>query len=381
MQISLRSQMVAGTAAIVGASAMAMTPVVTHLPAVQLPAAATAEVALAGFDSPLTELNKTVNLMNQWLLLDSNNNAAYAGLSNIDILLVPAVKAGLGFSKVGLLPQITTDRLPIITQLGVNGGQYLWSTANALTTIVNDMSEGVWNAAGDLLTLNIPAALAEITTAIQNSGQTALDAGNFVLQNVIAKLGALVAGVPDLVKLVGGGAIGQLTVLAGAVVNYAKAVVTSIGSGNIETIWNTAVDGLLGPTGLAGGVVSLTVGMGVQPKPLPSTDVVPSVRGVIQGSIHGVADALAVTAMVPPVPPPAASKRGAAAAVRAAAASAPEAPATEAAPVTAPEKAAEKAGDNAGDAPKGGLFKRVREAASAGSARAAASTKRVRSAS
>ncbi len=58
MQISLRSQMIAGTAAIVGASAIALTPVVAQhemLPNIQLPSASSA-VALAGFDSPITEL-------------------------------------------------------------------------------------------------------------------------------------------------------------------------------------------------------------------------------------------------------------------------------------------------------------------------------------
>ena len=53
MQISLRSQLIAGTAAVVGASAIAMTPVTAahiSLPSVQVPSAA--QVVLAGFDSP-----------------------------------------------------------------------------------------------------------------------------------------------------------------------------------------------------------------------------------------------------------------------------------------------------------------------------------------
>jgi hypothetical protein len=40
MEISLRSQIVAGTPAVVGASAIAMTPALpAHLPSIQLPAA------------------------------------------------------------------------------------------------------------------------------------------------------------------------------------------------------------------------------------------------------------------------------------------------------------------------------------------------------
>lgn len=62
MQISLRSQMIAGTAAIVGASAIAMTPVVAQqhaLPNIQLPAV-TAEVELAAFIDPVSTALQTV---------------------------------------------------------------------------------------------------------------------------------------------------------------------------------------------------------------------------------------------------------------------------------------------------------------------------------
>ena len=64
MHISIRSQLIAGTAAAVGAAAIAMTPVTAahlNLPSVQVPS--TAAVSLAGFDSPITELINTFNLI------------------------------------------------------------------------------------------------------------------------------------------------------------------------------------------------------------------------------------------------------------------------------------------------------------------------------
>ncbi len=61
MQISLRSQLIAGTAAVVGASAIAMTPVTgapLSLSSIQAPSAV--QTALVAFSSPLAALSETV---------------------------------------------------------------------------------------------------------------------------------------------------------------------------------------------------------------------------------------------------------------------------------------------------------------------------------
>ena len=68
MQISLRSHLIAGTAAVVGASAIAMTPVMgaqLSLPAINVPTVA--KVTLAGLDSPISELLGSVILGGQLL--------------------------------------------------------------------------------------------------------------------------------------------------------------------------------------------------------------------------------------------------------------------------------------------------------------------------
>ena len=69
MQISLRSHLIAGTAAVVGASAIAMTPVMgaqLSLPSINVPTVA--NVTLAGLDSPISELLGSVILGGQLLL-------------------------------------------------------------------------------------------------------------------------------------------------------------------------------------------------------------------------------------------------------------------------------------------------------------------------
>lgn len=84
MQISIRSQLVAGTAAVVGASAIAMTPVTQAsltLPDLRIPSAN--QVALAGFDSPLSELIGTFNSFNQWLASSDNSTAGYTDLGGL----------------------------------------------------------------------------------------------------------------------------------------------------------------------------------------------------------------------------------------------------------------------------------------------------------
>ncbi|MGB6887772.1 MAG: hypothetical protein WBD88_06245, partial [Mycobacterium sp.] len=143
MQISLRSHLIAGTAAVVGASAIAMTPVMgaqLSLPSISTPSVA--KVALAGFDSPISELLGSVILGGQLLLNTGPQNAAdpaawgptafgtttggvFTPYFGADLIAGGLVASGLylggaeGDFGVGVLPQIIDDALPIIRQLGI----------------------------------------------------------------------------------------------------------------------------------------------------------------------------------------------------------------------------------------------------------------------
>lgn len=318
MQISIRSQLIAGTAAVVGASAIAMTPVTQAnlaLPDLQIPSVN--QVALAGFDSPLSELLGTANSFNQWLVSSDNSTAGYTDLGGLaDATGVAIAKMGFQFNAVGLLPQVINDHLPILSQAGLNGSASLESMLNAGTTIGLIASEGLWNLPGAFVTAtqqafsgDIPGAIATLQSAIVGpfvaAGQVALASANYMLDNAVARGTALLGAVPTLVNLVVQSSIGQAQVLAGAFSTVVQNVITGITNGNAEEAWNAAVDGFFGPRGIPGTILNLTVGAGVQ---TGAATVVPSVRGVIQAAVHGIADALSQTGSAPPVPPPAAAK-------------------------------------------------------------------------
>jgi len=328
VQISLRSHLIAGTAAVVGAGAIAMNPVVgaqLSLPSVAVPSVAS--VALAGLDSPITELLSTVILGSQYLFNTTVNpllaaSWPYSGMGTIGgIPVFPAALASPtagGYSSLGLVPQFIDDALPAISQLGYNGSDYLAVSAAGLGGAGVLLSEGVWNAAGEALTLNISGAISTLISSVQAAGSLALASGAYVLGGVVARAEAvvnyLVAEVPTLI----GATVGQIT----AVVNSAVAVVTNtvaaIGGGDLGGAYNAVVDGLLGPSGIPGTLLNLTIGAGVQTAPItaltpapyvPATAFVPSIRTEVQSLYKGLAGALATPN---PVSPPVASVRKAA---------------------------------------------------------------------
>ncbi|WP_445166462.1 hypothetical protein ACTXG7_21780 [Mycolicibacterium sp. Dal123E01] len=294
-----------------------MTPVTQAnlaLPNLQLPSAS--QVALAGFDSPLSELIGTFNSFNQWLVSADNSTAGYTDLGGIATAGgVAIVKGGFGFNAVGLLPQVINDHMPILTQVGLNGADSLESMLNAGTTIALIASEGLWNLPGAFVTAtqqalsgDIPGAITTLQDAIVtpfvNAASVALASGNYMLDNAVARGSALLDAVPQLVNLVIQSSVGQATVLSAAFSTVVQNIATGITNGNAEETWNAAVDGFFGPRGIPGTFLNLTVGAGVQ---TDATTVVPSIRGEIQAAVRGIAGALSQTGSAPPVPPPSAA--------------------------------------------------------------------------
>ena len=334
MQISLRSQMIAGTAAVVGASAIALTPVVAQhemLPNIQLPSASAA-VALAGLNSPISDLISTVNLATNYLFSNADPSVAanwpdalfgtFWGIPPANYPLLPGallVGAAGGYADVGIVPQIIADHLPIISQLGINGSDYINSSLNGLATAGLDLSEGLWNfpeavknaiQSGDLQT-----ALTILTNAIVNpitdAGNVLLQAGSYVFQNVVAKAGAVINTVvgelPQLVNV----AVAQAEVLLGKTESIIKTFTTALSSQDFVGAYNAVVDGLLAPSGLPGTLLNLTLGAGVQAGPITAPTqaalqavFVPSWRTAIQAGVKAIASDLTTTAAVSPVPPP-----------------------------------------------------------------------------
>ena len=366
MQISLRSHLIAGTAAVVGASAIAMTPVMgaqLSLPAINVPTVA--KVTLAGLDSPISELLGSVILGGQ-LLFNTSQDVTDRDLWGPTAFQIaptaPAPDAGSapvfpaalvtdalgGYSSIGLLPQIIDDALPITRQLGINGSDYLNVAVAGLSAAGIALSEGVWNAAGDLLTLDIPGALATLAASISAAGTLALGSGAYVLSGVVTRAQAVVEAVIGSLPLIIGSVVAQLNL----VVNTTIGVVTdTFAASTFEDGWNAAIDGIFGATGIPGTILNITIGAGQQTGPIPygpltavppltpteesiAANYVPCVRTVVQSAVKTVANALAtpVPGAVAAAPAASAASARAAAVEAAPAAEAPAADSSEAAP-------------------------------------------------
>ena len=334
MQISLRSHLIAGTAAVVGASAIAMTPVMgaqLSLPAINVPTVA--KVTLAGLDSPISQLLESVILGGQLLFntdtvwgelpsvadptgnanpgawgasafgtLDANGDfVAYPGVDGIMFAFAnqPSVlfPAGTGLYNglgVGLLPQIIDDALPIIRQLGINGSDYLNVTVAGLSAAGVVLSEGIWNAAGQLLTLDIPGALTTLVDSISAAGTIALGTGAYVLSNVVARAQAVVAvlagSLPTLIEAT----VAQIGTVLGKV---GQVVDDTVSATTFEEGWNAAITGIFGPTGIPGTVLNVTLGAGQIVNPSTADQaLVPSTRTLVRGAVIEIANALTTTA-------------------------------------------------------------------------------------
>ena len=353
MQISLRSHLIAGTAAVVGAGAIAMNPVMgaqLSLPSIATPSVA--KVALAGLDSPISELLGSVILGGQLLFnttyyLDADGNpnpafnravwgpTAFPFAPTAPNVTPPFNQAGTsapvfpvaleddalgGYTTVGLVPQIIDDALPIVRQLGINGSDYLNVAIAGLSAAGYVLSEGVWNAAGQLLTLDISGALATLANSISSAGSLALASGAYVLGGVVARAQAVLAAVTGSLPLLIGSTVAQISL----VVNKTIQVVTdTFTAGSPGGAWNAAVDGIFGATGIPGTLLNITIGAGQQTAAIPygapptfnpTTDsivanFVPSVRTEVQSLVKSVTNALATPN---PVSPPLASVRKAA---------------------------------------------------------------------
>jgi hypothetical protein len=355
-----------------------MTPVMgaqLSLPAINVPTVA--KVTLAGFDSPISELLGSLILGGQ-LLFSTDTDVANNDLWGPTAFQIPPTAPNVvppypndqtgtsapvfpaaletdelgAYTSIGVLPNFIDFALPIVRQLGINGSDYLNVSVFGLSAAGVALSEGLWNAAGELLTLQFQAALATLANSISAAGTLALASGAYVLSGVVTRAQAVIEAVIGALPLALGAGVAQISL----VVNESIAVITDtfneLGTGNFEGAWNAAIDGLFGATGIPGTLLNVTIGAGQQTGPIeygdtppftPTTDsiaanYVPSVRTVAQSAIIAVANALATPVPVSPptasVEAPAASAASArAAAVEAApAAEAPAADSSEAAP-------------------------------------------------
>jgi hypothetical protein len=320
-----------------------MTPVTgahLSLPAVQAPSAV--QTALVAFSSPLAQLSQTVIMSSAYLFnsdLDPSEAASwfYANFGNEFAPTIPGIVPLVltspvlpnptpppatvfnpfgTYSSVGLLPQIIDDALPIISQLGYNGSDYLNVTATSVGLAGVQLGNAIVDSIAALVSFDIPGSIEALLTGISQVGSTLLTAGGYVLTGVVERLTAVVEATIGLLPTVLGATLRQIQVVGDSVGTVFNNFFDAFGTAApIENAWNALVDGLLGPSGIPGTLVNLTIGAGVQTGPI--TDLteeaigaafVPSIRTEIQTGVNVIQNALST-----PVVPPTASVAAAAA--------------------------------------------------------------------
>ena len=377
MHITLRSHLTAGTTAVIVLGAIAVTP--APATSLTLPSINVSSVALSAFSSPLAQLFATADLANNYLFdpVSNPSNASswpYANFGTtfdtppVNYPLLPAALANPslgGYSSVGLVSQFIDDALPIISQLGYNGLDYINFTGNAVFYAGETLTQAVWTAAGEALMGDIAGALTTITDAISNAGGALLEAGTYVFQNVLTHASAVVATLVGSLPTLLGVTVAQASVVAASVTAVLTNTVAALGGGDIEGAWNSVVDGLLGPSGIPGTLLNLSIGAGIQTGPILTPDAagieavfVPSTRTLVQTLVKSITTDLQTS----PASPAAAKAERSAASVRSAAAEATlAAPAADSA--TAVDNGSTAAPDSSAPAGKSATQRTSRKAA------------------
>lgn len=320
MQVSLRAHLSAGLAAALGAGVLTVVPA-AHVPALPV----SQGVVLAALHNPIEELIGTGQMIQTYLTASYYNGAnaptpgageanwPFAGMDQtggdtLNFLLANQKTLG-DFSHVGLFGDIISINQPIVDQFGINWLGYLNNVLTGVTGAGAAAAAGVWNFPGAVvdavkLVFNgqaqqafnvlVDAVITPITTAT-----TSLIGGVAkVAQSIVDNLVAVAKVIPTNLQLFGGWLFGGGAYLVNKAVATTSQWFQELGQGNLEAAWNTAVDGLLGPSGLPGAAFNLSLGAGIQTGPIvnPQTDLkgnyLPSLRTAIQGTLWNTQQAM-----------------------------------------------------------------------------------------
>ena len=298
MQLSLRSQLIAGVAAL-SATAVAVAPI-AQPDLLASPQQVSAAVQLSAFANPVTELLGTLALISENIFyqdtLPSPSDLFWPdSFYNSDFTFVYAP------INYGLLPdalnQFSSGALSAVL---TNLSGYIDTTIYGATGVAIGVSDAVFNTPFALITAaqlalagQVDAAIAELQAQIlaplQDGIATGVQAGTYILNNVVANATTLLTDtLPRLVSGLVDATVEGTTLLVQTAIGVATDVVSNLASANIEGAWNAAVNGLLDPgSGLLGSVGALTVGVGLfEDIDYPDIGVVqtvtpPSIRSVL----------------------------------------------------------------------------------------------------
>ncbi|MBU3750983.1 MAG: hypothetical protein FGM52_11125, partial [Mycobacterium sp.] len=268
MNVSLRSQLVAGVAAL-GAAAVAIAPVAQPdlLPSAQRAAAA---VELAALANPLTEVGAVIqagitDVFGQAFVAedivwpeDFYGEYLYAPLNFGQLPdWVNQFSSGPLSGLANNVSGYAAAGLAGVVALGDGAAAALFNTPAAVVTAVSQLAAGDPEAALNTLII-------EIVAPLQLGIGGAVAGASYVVDNFIGNLGTVVTEfLPFLAQGVFGALGGALTLMGESLGATFTAVVESLGAGDVEAAWNGAVTGLLGLNGTLGQLEAFTLGLGL----------------------------------------------------------------------------------------------------------------------
>ena len=303
MHVSLRSQMIAGTAAL-GAAAIALSPVAQPdlLPSLHR-VSSPVQLSAISLVNPITAIgtvvqNLNTDIFNQGFISDTliwgdffSNPPAY------DTLYAPL--------NSGIIPDLANQASTgTLAALVNNLSGYTWAGIRGAGVVAAGVAASAFNtpialinAAQYLAAGNAAAAVAELQTQIlgplQQGFTGAFESIGYILDNVIRNVQTLVTiTTPTLLSgLLNDWAIGGATYIVQSAIGTATAIVGSLATGDLQGAWTNAVNGFLGQYGTLGQIESLTVGVGIVKTDTTSNPpvnyvAVPSIRSVVNSVLQ-----------------------------------------------------------------------------------------------
>ena len=312
MQLSLRSQMIAGIAAL-GATAVAITPIAQSA-VVPSMARVSSAVELSAFVNPISVVAGVIegtvaDALNSAALPDSTSlywpDSFYSD-TNYDILYAPGY--------VGLIPDTVNQfSFGALSALVNNVSGYAEAGLSAPVGLIEGVTSAVWNApqaaiaaVGYLAAGDTASALAVLQTQIiaplTTGIQQAANGIGYIVDNLIGNISTLTTDtLPRLVANVVSQVVGASTYIVQSAIATVSQVATDLAGLQLENAWNDAINGFLGVNGTLGQIAALTVGAtgivqdityddGQGGTIVVPTVVVPSVRSVATSTLQRLGD-------------------------------------------------------------------------------------------
>lgn len=275
MNVSLRSQMTAGIAAL-SAAVVAVAPITQPdlLPSAERVAAA---IQLSAFSNPVTAIGDNIFFAADVILsqnfVDSDFFVwpdSFYGVDPFD----PESSFLYAPSNFGLIPDLVNQfSAGPLSALVNNLSGYGLAGIGSVIALVNGVADAGFNApfaafaaVQELIAGDPEAALQTLVEAIVAPLQGALDVAlagvGYIVDNIIENIQIGFTTLPLLGAELIDSVVGSVSLIAESLVDTAASFVANLADLNIEGAWNAVVDGLLGEESTLNLIVGQTIGLG-----------------------------------------------------------------------------------------------------------------------